>query len=122
MPMPRAEDDTKSYFRSVLPDDPRITVRPMFGNVAGFVNGNMFVGVFGSDVVVRLAEDDRADLLGEPGASRFEPMECWPMAEYVTVPGSWREEPDRTRDWVGRSLSWASEMPPKQPKKRTRKR
>ena len=122
MPFPRIDEATRAYFDSLVPDDPRVQVRPMFGNVGAFVNGNMFVGVFGSDVFVRLAEADRAELLGEPGASRFEPMEGRPMAEYVTVPGSWREEPDRTRDWVGRSLSWASEMPPKQPKKRTRKR
>ena len=122
MPIAPPDEDTKAYFRSILPDDRGITVRPMFGNISGFVNGNMFVGVFGADVFVRLAEADRAELLKEPGASHFEPVHGRPMAEYVTMPNSWREESDKARDWVSRSLSWASEMPPKQPKKRTRKR
>src|SRR4051812_22842000 len=47
MPMPKADEVTRDYFHSLLPEDPRLTVRPMFGNLAGFVNGNMFTGVFG---------------------------------------------------------------------------
>ena len=42
MPFPRPDEETKAYFESVLPDDPRVQVKPMFGNVAGFLNGNMF--------------------------------------------------------------------------------
>jgi len=49
--------------QSWLPEDPRVQVRPMFGNLAGFSNGNMFIGLFGSAVFVRLGEDDRTELL-----------------------------------------------------------
>ena len=38
------------------------------------------------------------------------------MREYVVLPEAWREEPDRIRDWVARSLDHADELPPKQPK------
>jgi TfoX/Sxy family transcriptional regulator of competence genes len=51
IPMPRADEATRAFFESILPDDPRVSVRPMFGNVAAFVNGNMFSGVFGNDVL-----------------------------------------------------------------------
>ena len=36
----------------------RVQVTPMFGNVAAFVNGNMFMGVFGADIGVKLSEAD----------------------------------------------------------------
>ena len=55
----------------------------------GFVNRNMFVGVFGSDVFVRLSEADRVQIL-EEGASVFEPIHGRPMKEYVTMPNAWR--------------------------------
>ena len=32
----------------------------MFGNLGAFVNGNMFMGLFGADIGVKLAEGDQA--------------------------------------------------------------
>jgi len=46
-------------FEALLPEDPRVTRRPVFGQPAAFVNGNMFLGVLGSEVFVRLSEADR---------------------------------------------------------------
>ena len=120
MSMPRPDGESKEFFASVLPDDPRVHVRPMFGNLAGFVNGNMFTGLFGNDVFVRLSEVDRAELLREDGASPFEPMPGRPMAEYVVLPRSWRDEPVRVRTWIDRSLSWAGQLPEKKPKAKKR--
>ena len=116
--IPRPDDESQAFFESVLPDEPRVQVRPMFGNVAGFVNGNMFVGLFGSDLFVRLPDPDRAELLKQEGSSILEPMKGRPMKEYATVPESWRDEPDRARAWVVRSLNWVGEMPAKKPKQK----
>ena len=46
MQVPKASDDAKALFASVVPDDPRVVVKPMFGNLGAFVNGNMFAGLF----------------------------------------------------------------------------
>ena len=118
MSFPRPDDASRAFFESILPDDPRVQVRPMFGNVAGFVNGNMFIGLFGDEVLVRLPDADRAELLEAEGASIFEPMAGRPMKEYVTIPHAWRSEPDRARGWVTRSLDWAGAMPEKKAKKK----
>ena len=88
----------------------------MFGNLAAFVNGNMFAGLYGNDVFVRLPDADRSRLLAEDGPSRFEPVPGRPMAGYVTLPSAWRDEPDRVRSWAIRSLEWAGQMPEKKPK------
>lgn len=116
MTMPKPDDQTKELFRTVLPQDPRVHARPMFGNLAGFVNGNMFTGLFGNDVFVRLSEADQASLLREPGAHPFEPMAGRPMRGYVVLPGAWRSDPDRIRQWMQRALAWTAAMPAKAPK------
>src|SRR5713226_3551604 len=63
MNITRPDEDPKEFFRSILPDNPRITIRPMFGNISAFVNGNMFAGLFGNDLFVRLSEESRKELL-----------------------------------------------------------
>ena len=40
----------------------------MFGNLGAFVNGNMFMGLFGADVGLKLPDADREALLREDGA------------------------------------------------------
>ena len=118
MPMPRPDQESRDFFEAALPHDPRVAARPMFGNLAGFVNGNMFMGLYGDDLFVRLSEEDRVELLGEAGASEFEPMKGRPMKEYVLLPREWRDNPDNVGNWVSRSLSWTGEMPAKKPRKR----
>ncbi|MCD6020986.1 MAG: hypothetical protein K0R20_696 [Actinomycetia bacterium] len=115
--LPKPTDETKDFFASIVPDHPAVSIRPMFGQLSAFVNGNMFMGIFGDDVLVRLAEADRAEVLGA-GGSVFEPMAGRPMKEYVVLPSAWRDDPARIREWVARSLDHAEELPPKQPRKK----
>ncbi len=63
MIIPRPDEESKEFFRSLLPDEPRVTLRPMFGSISAFVNGNMFAGLFGNDLFVRLSEESREELL-----------------------------------------------------------
>jgi len=53
----------------------------MFGNISAFVNGNMFAGLFGNDLFVRLSKESRKELLEKQGASLLEPMKGRPMKE-----------------------------------------
>jgi TfoX/Sxy family transcriptional regulator of competence genes len=111
--MPKPDEASLAYFQSLVPDDPRVKSRPMFGNRAAFVNGNMFLALLGSQVAVRLSEQDRAELLKQRGASPFEPMPGRPMKEYVVLPEAWRKSRTKAEGWVERSLAWASALPPK---------
>jgi TfoX/Sxy family transcriptional regulator of competence genes len=114
--IPKPAEASKAYFHSLVPDDPRVKVRPMFGNLAAFVNGNMFLALFGPDVAVRLPEEERAELLEEKGAAPFAPMPSRPMKEYVVLPAGWRKQRAKAESWVDRSLHWAGAMPPKKGK------
>jgi TfoX/Sxy family transcriptional regulator of competence genes len=109
-----AEAD-KEYFRSLLPDRPEVEVKPMFGNLGAFVHGNMFAGLFGAAVGVRLGDADRDELAAVDGAGPFGPAER-PMGGYLSLPPAWRADPGLAADWVDRALSHVSAMPPKKAK------
>ena len=117
MNIPRPDENSKEFFRAILPDDPRIMIRPMFGNISAFVNGNMFAGLSGNDLFVRLSEESRKELLEKKGASLLEPMKGKPMKDYVVLPKAWRNQNETTRLWISRSLAWTSKLPPKRTKK-----
>src|SRR5690348_1778330 len=117
MNIPLADENSKEFFRSILPEDSRVTIRPMFGNVSAFVNGNMFAGLFGNDLFVRVSEQSRKELLDVKGASLLKPMKGKPMKEYVVIPRAWHNQHEIVRLWVTRSLDWTSRLPPKKTRK-----
>jgi len=121
MEMPKPSEADKEFFRSVVRDDPRVEVKPMFGNLGAFVKGNMFAGLFGASVGVRLDPADSAELLAVEGAGPFGPAER-PMGGYASLPPAWRDRPDLVSTWVDKALAHVSGMPPKvaKPKKATR--
>lgn len=120
--MPRPTDRAQADFRALLPDDPAVAARPMFGNLAGFVNGNMFTGLFGEALFVRVSDADREALLREGGAD-FSPMAGRPMRGYVTLPPGWAGRPAATRGWIERALETTRALPAKvaKPRKANRK-
>ena len=111
MQIPKPTDEDKARFRSLVPDDPRVEVKPMFGNLGAFVNGNMFMGLFGADVGLKLAAADADELLAIEGAGPFGPAER-PMGGYVTLPESLAATP-AAGPWVTRSLEHVAALPPK---------
>lgn len=115
MKMPKPSEHAKAAFTKLVPDDPAITLRPMFGNMAAFVNGNMFAGVFGDDLFVRVGDDHRAAILAG-GGHDFEPMPGRPMRGYVVLGAGWREDRSAAERWIATALASTSTMPAKQPK------
>src|SRR5215469_16310150 len=98
MEIPKASEQDKEFFRSVLPDAPDVEVKPMFGNIGAFVHGNMFAGLFGPAVGVRLGDTDQAELAAMEGSGPFGPAER-PMGGYLSLPQSWRDTPETAADW-----------------------
>ena len=97
--------------------------RPMFGSVAYFVNNNMFICVFEDNIILRLSEKDRKEILSiNDEVSPFEPMPGRIMKEYVTLPESVYGNIEDFRKWLNRSYRYAASLKPKEPKKTKRKR
>jgi len=108
----KSTPEDKEAFRALVPDDERVTTRPMFGSVAAFANGYMFMGMFGPDLFVRLPEAHRAAQI----AAGWAPLEVMPgrsMGDYLVVPDDWRETPDEVRRWGSIALDYVCSMPPK---------
>ncbi len=112
MEIPKPTEADKEFFRSVLPEDPEVEVKPMFGNLGAFVHGNMFAGLFGSAVGVRLAEPDARELAAIDGSGAFGPAER-PMAGYLSLPGTWRDDADLAAQWVEKARAHVGSLPPK---------
>jgi TfoX/Sxy family transcriptional regulator of competence genes len=121
MDVPKPAEDDKQFFRSLIPEGPAIEVRAMFGNLGAFVNGNMFAGLFGPDVGIRLNEVDRTDLAAVDGSGPFGPAGR-PMSGYLALPAAWRATPELAARWVERALAEASSLPPKVKKPRAARR
>ncbi len=112
MQMPKPSDADKDRFRALVPDEPDVEVKPMFGNLGAFVHGNMFAGLFGSSVGLKLAETDLAELRTIEGSGPFGPPER-PMGGYVALPEAFVDRPDLAAPWVERALGYVSTLPPK---------
>ena len=125
MEMPKPSDADKERFRSAMPDRPDVVVKPMFGNLGAFVNGNMFAGLFGPTIGVKLDEADRVMLESTERTVPFGPAER-PMAGYSGLPEQWNAEGDgddaRVRAWVEKAFEHAATLPPKAPKAKAAKR
>ncbi len=121
MEMPKPTEAEKALFLSLVPDDPSAEVKPMFGNLGAFVNGNMFMGLFGADLGVKLPAADREALLAEDGAGPFGPEER-PMGGYVRLPAAWHAAPANAEPWIAKALDHGGSLPPKAPKAKKAKK
>ena len=115
MKMPKPSDHDRERFHALVPDDPRVDARPMFGNVAAFVNGNMFMGLFGSQIGIRVDDATRGEVLALDGAGPFGP-EDRPMREYVALPPDVADDPARAAPLVEKSVAHVAALPPKNTK------
>ena len=106
----KAPPELIEVFESVFPGPPAVA-RQMFGYPAGFVNGNMFMGLLQEEMNLRLGPADRSELLAMEGASVFEPMPGRPMAEYVKVPPSLLANADELEAWVAKALAYGASLP-----------
>jgi TfoX/Sxy family transcriptional regulator of competence genes len=111
--MPKATEADKDRFRSLIAAVgavPGVEVKPMFGQLGAFVNGNMFAGLFGSTIGVKLDPDASAELQAI-GGGPFGPEER-PMGGYTTIPDG-----ADFAAWAERAAAHVASLPPKAKRK-----
>jgi TfoX/Sxy family transcriptional regulator of competence genes len=110
-------------FLAAVPKDPRVKTLKMFGGLAGMVNGNMFGGLFGKSIVVKLSAEDQREAMQLDGAEPFDPMGNGRlMKDMIFMPESVLDDDRELRSWLRRSLEYTATLPPKakKPPKRAR--
>ena len=112
MKMPKPSEQAKAAFTKLVPGEPAITLKPMFGNLAAFVNGNMFAGLFGEDLFVRLPDAEARPIM-KAGGRPFEPVAGHAMSGYVMVAASWQKKPEEVRAHITRALTLTRATPAK---------
>jgi TfoX/Sxy family transcriptional regulator of competence genes len=120
MKMPKPSEEAKAAFSRLVSSEPAVMLKPMFGQLSAFVNGNMFCGLFGDDLVVRLPEPEIAKVK-QQGGSDFEPMAGHKMGGYVRLPVEWGSKPAPASALIRRALTLARAMPAKASKKKVAK-
>jgi len=118
MKLAKSPPELIATFDAVMPGAPAER-RLMFGYPAGFVNGNMFAGVFEDRMHVRLPEHQRNDLI-KLGGRAFEPMPGRPMREYVEVPPSIVANRAALSEWINNALNYTVSLPAKKNSKKAR--
>ena len=118
----RNSPETVAKVEEALGDIP-VGKRQMFGCPCWFASDAMCCGVHDDHLFLRLAEHDREKLLAEwPEVRRFEPLPGRVMREYLVLPSDLLDNGATFREWLIRSFAFASTLPPKEKKPRTRNR
>ena len=87
--------------------------RKMFGYPALFVGGNLVTGLFADTWMIRLSEDDLAELLALPGATPFSPMAGRTMKGYGTLPPDIVADDGALDGWLDRAIDFGKTLPAK---------
>jgi len=88
-----------------------VNEKKMFGGLAFLTDGNMTVGVHGDDLIARIAPDDTAAALIEPGVRPFD-ITGRPMRGWILVAGEVLDDPVLDR-WVKQAREFVATLPPK---------
>ena len=110
MKMPKSPPELVDRFNAVLSRYPDVGRKQMFGYPAAFVGGNLTTSLFGDHWVMRLPDDERAELMKLEGSGQFEPMPGRPMKGFAIVPPSIVADDASLDGWLGRAFAHARSM------------
>jgi TfoX/Sxy family transcriptional regulator of competence genes len=92
--------------------------RKMFGYPAYFINGNMFAGLFGDKLFLKLSETDTTEIKKTcEDVGGLEPMPGRRMKGYVVLPKPVYSNDALFAEWLNRSIKYVSSLSPRQKKK-----
>lgn len=82
----------------------------MFGGVCFFVRGHIVAGVFGDGMLVRVAPQRHAELIGQSGIT---PLASQPnrMRGFVVIDESLLDDDDAIEVWLDQALAFNRELP-----------
>jgi hypothetical protein len=109
------DEDLADRVREVVPIDAEVTERKMFGGLAFLLDGHMFVGIVGSELMVRLGSETAQRAL-ELDHVREMDFTGRPMNNMIFVQPPGLQDPELKR-WVTAAADYARTLDPKQPRR-----
>jgi TfoX/Sxy family transcriptional regulator of competence genes len=107
-----ADETLSNRVRALLSDAGDVVEKKMFGGLAFLVQGNMSVGVHGSELIVRIDPAETDDALAEPGVRIFD-ITGRPMRGWLLVSTEALSDETSLVTWVERGVSYARSLPAK---------
>ncbi len=109
----KANKDMGDYLESLLAGY-ECQKKPMFGSPVYFINDNMWTGIKGEKVFLRLSEPDHAIIQSVHDEVRpFEPRPDFFMKEYVEIPESLMTDNEFMQKWLSISYDFVKSLPAK---------
>ncbi len=109
----RSSPELTARFEHVTDGVDGIARKKLFGEIAGFVNGNLVTGLHAGRWFVRLTGDEKAEALALPGAGPFEPMPGRPMGDYIVLPATVVDDDAALLPWLDRAVAVGRALKPK---------
>ena len=90
------------------------TKRKMFGCPSYFINGNLFAGVFGDTIFLRLSKVEQNKIKNEfNDINQFESLTGCKMKEYITISENIWQDITIVKSLLAKAYRYASSLPAK---------
>src|ERR1044071_10123875 len=89
-----------------------VSEKKMFGGLSFLINGNMSIGVHGSELIVRIAPEQTDEALKQPGVRIFD-MSGRPMKGWLLAGGEATSDSKSFQKWIRTGVNYASSLPKK---------
>ncbi|HEY4181397.1 MAG TPA: TfoX/Sxy family protein [Kofleriaceae bacterium] len=123
MAFPKIPKEHHALFYQRIPRDPRIETKQMFGAAVGMVNGQLFGGLWGNSIMVKLSPADSKEAAKLDGTYPFDPMQTGrQMMSALVLPDDVVDEPDEMRAWLKKAFEYTATLPPKRKKAPAKKK
>ncbi len=106
------DDALAARVRALISGNSGLTERKMFGGLAFLINGNMSVGIHGSELIARMSPDDARAALCEPGVRVFD-LSGKPMKGWLLVSVKILGDENALASWVEKAVAFARSLPAK---------
>ncbi len=106
------DEEFAARVREVVAEQDGITERKMFGGLAFMLSGNMFCGIIGNELMLRVGPARYQEALDTP---HVRPMDFTgrPMTGMVYVEAEGCRTDQALEAWISRALGFARSLPPK---------
>ena len=113
------DEELAERVRAALDDVKGVAEIKMFGGLCFTVGGNMAVGVSHDDLLVRLPPEEGDAAIGQTGVRLMEIGSRTSRGFLAVAPEATKTD-RKLRAWVDRGVAFASSLPPKKPKPKSR--